>query len=121
MVREVQQVLEVQVGGGRASGVRASGVRASGGRHATNERYRGRHRKPRAQGRRRGVIRLGVTAAVAALLVCLPQPSWADRSGNHATRSAGAGQVSAGAGQVSAGAGQVTVRSLPDPFRQRHQ
>jgi hypothetical protein len=109
MVREVQQVLEVQVSGGRANG-----VRASGGRHATNERYRGRHRKPRAQGRRRGVIRLGVTAAVAALLVCLPQPSWADRSGNHATRSAGAGQV-------SAGAGQVTVRSLPDPFRQRHQ
>jgi X-X-X-Leu-X-X-Gly heptad repeat protein len=74
------------------------------------------------------VIRLGVTAAVAALLVCLPQPSWADRSGNHTTRSAGASQVSAGASQVSAGAGQafagasqVTVRSLPNPFRQQHQ
>ena len=94
--------------------MQVSGGRASGGRHATNERYRGRHRKPRARGRRRGGIRLGITAAVAALLVCLPQPSWADRSGNVTIRSALASQV-------SAGASQATVRSLPDPFRQQHR
>jgi hypothetical protein len=88
-----------------AQDVQVSGVRGSGGRHATHERYRGRHRKPRAQGRRRGVVRLGITAAVAALLVCLPQPSWADRSATANTR--------------STAASQATVRSLPNPFRVR--
>ncbi|MGD0701686.1 MAG: hypothetical protein ABSA02_17595 [Trebonia sp.] len=93
-----QEIQEVQV----------AGVQYSGGRHATHERYRGRHRKPKAPGRRRGVVRLGVTAAVAALLVCLPQPSWAGRSGTVTTR--------------SAGASQATVRDLPNPFRlKQHQ
>jgi hypothetical protein len=89
-----QQAQEVQVGG----------VRTNGGRHATHERYRGRHRKPRAPGRRRVGIRLAVTLACAALVVCLPQPSWADRT---ATTAAHPTVTS-----------QATVQSLPIPVTQ---
>ena len=48
---------------------------------------------------------VGVAAAIgcAALFVCLPQPSWAARTGT-------------GTAQVST-AGQVTVQSLPGPLR----
>jgi hypothetical protein len=84
--------------------VRVNGVRPSGGRHATQERYRGRHRKPRTQGRRRVGIRLAVTLACAALVVCLPQPSWADRTGALPAH--------------SAAASQAVVKSLPVPVRQ---
>jgi hypothetical protein len=86
-------------------GVRAGGVLANGGRHAKTERYRGRHRKPSAHISRGTGIRVAVTVTVAcaALIVCLPQPSWADRTGAvaaHSTASA-----------------QVMVKSLPGPFR----
>jgi hypothetical protein len=58
-----------------AQGVRAGGVLANGGRHARTERYRGRRRKDRAQIRLGTGVRVAVTVACAALLVCLPQPS----------------------------------------------
>jgi hypothetical protein len=48
---------------------------------------------------------VAVTVACAALFVCLPQPSWAARTGT--------GTVAA---HVST-AGQVTVKSLPGPSR----
>jgi len=86
-------------------GVQVNGVRLNGGRHATQERYRGRHRKSRAPGRRRVGIRLAVTLACAALVVCLPQPSWADRTGALPAH--------------SAAASQAVVQSLPVPVR-RH-
>jgi hypothetical protein len=88
-----------------AQEVQVSGAKASGGRHATHERYRGRHRKPRAPGRRRVGIRLAVTLACAALVVCLPQPSWADRT---ATTAAHPTVTS-----------QAIVNSLPVPVQQR--
>jgi hypothetical protein len=84
-------------------GARAGGVLANGGRHAKTERYRGRHRKAGARISRGTGIRVAVTVACAALFVCLPQPSWADRTGAvaaHSTASA-----------------QVMVKSLPGPFR----
>jgi hypothetical protein len=90
-----------------AQGVRAGGVPANGGRHARTERYRGRHRKGRAQIRLGTGIRVAVTVACAALFVCLPQPSWADRAG------AGTGLSAAHATAAS----QVTVKSLPGPVR----
>jgi hypothetical protein len=82
-------------------GARAGGVLANGGRHAKTERYRGRHRKAGARISRGTGIRVAVTVACAALFVCLPQPSWADRTGAvaHSTASA-----------------QVMVKSLPGPF-----
>jgi hypothetical protein len=86
-------------------GVRAGRVPAIGGRHARPGRYRGRHRKAGPQIRLGTGIRVAVTVACAALFVCLPQPSWAARTG--------AGTVAA---HVSA-ASRVTVTSLPDPVR----
>jgi hypothetical protein len=86
-------------------GVRAGGVRANGGRHAKTERYRGRHRKAGAHISRGTGIRVAVTVTVAcaALIVCLPQPSWADRTGAVAAH--------------STAAAQVMVKSLPGPFK----
>ena len=86
-------------------GVRAGGMLANGGRHAKTERYRGRHRKPGPHISRGTGIRVAVTVTVAcaALIVCLPQPSWADRTGAAAAR--------------STAAAQVMVKSLPGPFR----
>jgi hypothetical protein len=86
-------------------GVRAGRVPANGGRHARPGRYRGRHRKAGPQIRLGTGIRVAVTVACAALFVCLPQPSWAARTGT--------GTVAA---HVSA-ASRVTVTSLPDPVR----
>ena len=63
-----------------AQGVQVSEVRTGRGRHATHERYRGRHRKPNQRARLRAGVRLAVTATCAALLVCQPQPSWASRT-----------------------------------------
>jgi hypothetical protein len=88
-----------------AQGVQVGGVRTSGGRHATRVRYRGRHRKPIPRGRLRAGVRLAVTTACAALLVCIPQPSWADRTGALAAH--------------SAAASQAIVQSLPVPVRQK--
>jgi hypothetical protein len=88
-------------------GAQIVGVRASGGRHATRVRYRGRHRRPRAQGRTQAGVRLAFTAACAALLVCLPQPSWADRAGTAPSR--------------STAASQAMVKSLPVPVGQKLQ
>ena len=85
--------------------VRAGRGPANGGRHARTERYRGRHRKAGPQIRLGTGIRVAVTVACAALFVCLPQPSWAARTGT--------GTVAA---HVST-AGQVTVKSLPGPSR----
>ena len=85
-----------------AQGVRAGGVPANGGRHARTERYRGRHRKAGPQFRLGTGARVVVTVACAALFVCLPQPSWAARTGTVA--------------HVST-SGQVTVKSLPGPMR----
>ena len=86
-------------------GVRAGGMLANGGRHAKTERYRGRHRKASAHISRGTGIRVAVTVTVAcaALIVCLPQPSWADRTGAVAAH--------------STAAAQVMVKSLPGPFR----
>jgi len=84
-----------------AQGVRAGRVPTNGGRHARTERYRGRHRKA---GRQIGLgtgVRVAAVIACAALFVCLPQPSWADRAGQ------GAGAAHA------ATTSQVTVQSLP--------
>jgi hypothetical protein len=83
-------------------GVRAGGVLANGGRHAKTERYRGRHRKAGPHISRGTGIRVAVTVACAALIVCLPQPSWADRTGAVAAH--------------STAAAQVMVKSLPGPF-----
>ena len=80
-----------------------SGVRVSGGRHATHGRYRGRHRRPNRQGRLQAGVRLAFTAGCAALLVCLPQPSWAGRISTVAAH--------------SAAASQAIVKSLPSPFK----
>ncbi len=88
-----------------AQGVRAGRVLANGGRHARTERYRGRHRKTGTQIGFGTGVRVAVTVACAALFVCLPQPSWANR--------ASAGTVAAHATT----AGQVTVRSLPGRLR----
>jgi hypothetical protein len=87
-----------------AQGVQVSEVRTGRGRHATHERYRGRHRKPNSRARLRAGVRLAVTATCAALLVCQPQPSWASRTGIVAR---------------SVAASQAIVNSLPLPFRQR--
>lgn len=88
--------------------VQVGWVPTSGGRYTTGSaRYRGRHRKPRAEGRLRTGIRVAVTTACAALLVCLPQPSWADRTGTVPTR--------------ATVAGHATVKSLPAPFRQTNR
>jgi hypothetical protein len=84
-------------------GVRAGRVPANGGRHAKTERYRGRHRKASAHISRGTGVRVAVTVACAALLVCLPQPNWADRT--------------ASVGAHSTAAAQVMVKSLPGPFR----
>ena len=84
-----------------AQGVRAGRGPANGGRHGRTERYRGRHRKAGGRIRLGTGIRVAVTIACAALFVCLPQPSWANR--------ASAGTVAARAATAS----QVTVRSLP--------
>ena len=83
-----------------AQGVRAGGAPANGGRHARTERYRGRHRKARAKIGLGTGIRVAVTVACAALFVCLPQPSWANRA-------------SAGTVAAHATTSQVTVPSLP--------
>jgi hypothetical protein len=85
-----------------AQGVRAGRVLANGRRHARTQRYRGRHRKAGAQVGLGTGVRVAVTVACAALFVCLPQPSWAARTGTVA--------------HVST-AGQVTVKSLPGPMR----
>jgi hypothetical protein len=90
-----------------AQGVRAGQAPAKGGRHVRTERYRGRHRKARARIGLGTGIRVAVTVACAALFVCLPQPSWADRAG---------GGTVTGAARATA-ASQVTVKSLPGPFR----
>jgi hypothetical protein len=84
---------------------------ANGGRHAKTERYRGRHRKASAHISRGAGIRVAatVTVACAALIVCLPQPSWAGRTGAVAAHSTAAAQLKE--------AGQVLVKSLPGPFR----
>ena len=86
--------------------MQVSGVRPSGGRHAAHVRYRGRHRRPNRPGRLQAGVRLAFTAACAALLVCLPQPSWASRAGTVAAH--------------SAPASQAIVKSLPNPFDRRH-
>jgi len=88
-----------------AQGVRAGRAPANGGRHARTERYRGRHRKAGPRIRLGTGVRVAATVACAALFVCLPQPSWAARTGT--------GTVAA---HVST-AGQVTVQSLPGPLR----
>ncbi len=88
-----------------AQGVRAGQALANGGRHARTERYRGRHRKAGPRIRLGTGVRAAVTVACAALFVCLPQPSWAARTGT--------GTVAAHAST----AGQVTVQSLPGPLR----
>jgi hypothetical protein len=75
------------------------------GRHAVRERYRGRHRKPSSQLKLGSGVRLAFTAACAALLVCLPQPSWADRTGTVHAR--------------TAAAGHAFVNGLPSPFRHK--
>ena len=85
--------------------VQVSGVRGSGGRHAAHGRYRGRHRRPSRPGRLQAGVRLAVTAGCAALLVCLPQPSWASRAGSAAAH--------------SAAASQAIVKNLPTPFKQK--
>jgi hypothetical protein len=55
---------------------------------------------------------VAATVACAALFVCLPQPSWANRA------SAGTGTgASAGTGTAHATTSQVTVRSLPGRLR----
>jgi len=87
-----------------AQGVRAGRVLANGGRHARTERYRGRHRKAGAQFGLGTGVRVTVTVACAALFVCLPQPSWANRA-------------SAGTVAAHATTSQVTVRSLPGRLR----
>jgi hypothetical protein len=76
-----------------AQEVQVGGARTGGGRHATQVRYRGRHRKPNPQVRPRAGVRLALTATCAALLVCLPQPSWADRTGTLPARSAAASKA----------------------------
>ena len=89
---------------------------SGGGRHVTSERYRGRHRRPRSQRRLRTGVRLAVTAACAALLVCLPQPSWAGGTDTGATAGAGAARSAANEAvpnQAVAVANQATVQSLP--------
>jgi hypothetical protein len=88
-----------------AQGVRAGRAPANGGRHARTERYRGRHRKAGHRIRLGTGVRVAVTVVCAALFVCLPQPSWAARTGT--------GTVAAHASTV----GQVTVKSLPGPLR----
>jgi hypothetical protein len=93
-----QEVMEVQVNGAKTA-------KTSGGRHAAQARYRGRHRLPSRPGRLQAGVRLTFTAGCAALLVCLPQPSWASRA------------VTAPA--HSATASQAIVKNLPTPFRQR--
>ena len=85
-----------------AQEVQAGRAPANGGRHARTERYRGRHRKAGPRIRLGTGVRVAVTVACAALFVCLPQPSWAARTGTVA--------------HVST-AGQVTVKSLPGPMR----
>lgn len=95
MTQQVHEVQEVQV----------NGARTSRGRHAADARYRGRHRLPGRPGRLQAGVRLAFTAGCAALLVCLPQPSWASRAGTAAAH--------------SAAASQAIVRNLPNPFRQR--
>ena len=89
-----------------AQGVRAGRVLANGGRHARTERYRGRHRKAGAQVGLGTGVRVAVTVACAALFVCLPQPSWANRA-------------SAGTVAAHTTTSQVTVRSLPGRLRLR--
>ena len=86
-----------------AQEVRAGRAPANGGRHARTERYRGRHRKAGPRIRLGTGVRVAVTVACAALFVCLPQSSWAARTGTVAAH-------------VST-AGQVTVKSLPGPLR----
>jgi hypothetical protein len=88
-----------------AQGVQGGRGPANGGRHARTERYRGRHRKAGARVGFGTGVRVAATVACAALFVCLPQPSWAARTGS--------GTVAA---HVST-AGQVTVQSLPGPLR----
>ena len=73
--------------------MQVGGVRKSEGRHAIHARYRGRHRKPYPRGRLRAGVALAVTATCAAFVVCLPQPSWADRTATVAARSAAASQA----------------------------
>ncbi len=87
-----------------AQGVQAGRGPANEGRHARTERYRGRHRKA---GPRIGFgtgVRVAATVACAALFVCLPQPSWANRA-------------SAGTAAAHAATSRVTVRSLPGRLR----
>jgi hypothetical protein len=98
-----------------AQGVQVRGVRASGGRHATRDRYRGRHRKPNPRVRLRAGVRLAVTATCAALLVCLPQPSWADRTSTRPARTLATGQAIVKSLPVPL----RIVKSLPVPFWQR--
>jgi hypothetical protein len=88
-----------------AQGVRAGKARTRGGRHVTRVRYQGRHRKPGSSVRLGSGVRLAFTAACAALLVCLPQPSWADRSGTVSAR--------------TTAVGHAIVHRLPSPFRRQ--
>jgi hypothetical protein len=87
-----------------AQGVRAGRVPANGGRHARTERYRGRHRKAGAQIGLGTGVRVAVTVTCAALFVCLPQPSWANRA-------------SASTVAAHATTSRATVRSLPARLR----
>ena len=87
-----------------AQGVQAGRGPANGGRHARAERYRGRHRRAGAGIGFGTGVRVAATVACAALFVCLPQPSWADRA-------------SAGTVAAHTTTSQVTVRSLPGRLR----
>jgi hypothetical protein len=92
-------------------GVRAGRRPANGGRHVRTEPYRGRHRKDRGPIGPGAAAGVAVTIACAALLVCLPQPSWAGR----ATATAAAAHVTTAA-HVTASS-QATGRAVPGLLR----
>ena len=87
-------------------GVRAGRVLGNGGRHARTERYRGRHRKAGGQIGLGTGVRVAAVVACAALFVCLPQPSWADRAGM------GAGAAHATAQSLVTAQNPMTAQSL---------
>jgi hypothetical protein len=59
---------------------------------------------------------VAATVACAALFVCLPQPSWANRASAGTGTGASAG-TGTGTGTAHATTSQVTVRSLPGRLR----
>ena len=87
-------------------GVRAGRVLGNGGRHARTERYRGRHRKAGGQIGLGTGVRVAAVVACAALFVCLPQPSWADRAGM------GAGAAHATAQSLVTAQNPMTAQNL---------